>query len=85
MKILCLLIVLANIFLLMWEYRAGAFTDRKTSQEQPALAGKEQILLVGEQIKPSQPQTAQSESKTPENKPINETSSQPEIPQPQSP
>lgn len=55
MKTLCLLIVLANIFVLMWEYRNGAFIDRKASQEQPATYGKEQIVLLGEQKKGPQP------------------------------
>jgi hypothetical protein len=48
MKILCLLVILANIFLLMWEYRNGAFTAQKENLEQHAIIGKEQIFLVHE-------------------------------------
>lgn len=48
MKILCLLVILANIFLLMSEYRNGNFTAHKTRPEQHAIYGKEQILLVHE-------------------------------------
>jgi hypothetical protein len=48
MKILCLLVLLANIFLLMWEYRSGAFTAHKEKPEQQAIKGKEQILLLRE-------------------------------------
>lgn len=48
MKILCLFVILANIFLLMWEYRNGAFTARKETLEQHAIIGKEQIFLVRE-------------------------------------
>lgn len=55
MKILCLLVVLANIFLLLWEYRAGAFTIRKDNVELQAINGREPILLAHEMIKKSQP------------------------------
>ncbi|MEQ1543476.1 hypothetical protein [Methyloglobulus sp.] len=48
MKILCLLVLLANIFLLTWEYRSGALTTHKESPEEQALKGKEQILLIRE-------------------------------------
>jgi hypothetical protein len=48
MKILCLLVLLANIFLLMWEYRSGAFTVHKGNPEQQVIKGKEQILLLRE-------------------------------------
>jgi hypothetical protein len=48
MKILCLLVLLANIFLLMLEYRNGAFTSHKENSEQHAIKGKEQILLLRE-------------------------------------
>ncbi len=48
MKILCILVVLANLFLLMWEYRSGAFTQKKSSQEQHLIIGKEPIILLDE-------------------------------------
>ncbi len=48
MKILCLLVLLANIFLLIWEYRGGAFTAHKENPEQGAVKGKEDILLLRE-------------------------------------
>lgn len=54
MKILCLLVVLANIFLLMLEYRSGAFTVDKKNAEQQIITGKEQILLLRELKKESQ-------------------------------
>lgn len=53
MKILCLLVVLANIFLLMLEYRSGAFTADKKNAEQQIIKGKEQILLLRELKKDS--------------------------------
>jgi hypothetical protein len=55
MKILCLLILLANIFLLMWEYRSGTFTTDKKNSEQQIIKGKEQILLLRELKKEPQP------------------------------
>jgi hypothetical protein len=48
MKILCLLTLLANIFLLSWEYRTGAFSIRKENSEQLTIKGKEHIFLIGE-------------------------------------
>ena len=48
MKILCLIILSANICLLIWEYRSGAFTSQPNIPQQHASAGKEQILLVTE-------------------------------------
>jgi hypothetical protein len=48
MKILCLLTLLANIFLLSWEYRNGTFSTHKESPEQQAVKGKEPILLLQE-------------------------------------
>lgn len=48
MKILCLLVILANIFLLMSEYRNGNFTAHKTKPGQHAIYGKDQILLSHE-------------------------------------
>lgn len=55
MKILCLIVILANIVLLMWEYRNGAFDARKATPEQAAIVGTEQIILSHEQKKESQP------------------------------
>lgn len=48
MKILCLLVILANIFLLMWEYRSGAFTAHNEKPEQQTSYGQDQILLLHE-------------------------------------
>jgi hypothetical protein len=45
MKILVLLLALANVVLFMWEYRSGAFVQAvKTSQQ----ADREPIVLVSE-------------------------------------
>lgn len=45
MKILFFLVLLANVALLMWEYRQGAFEhDSKAAQQQ----GREPIVLVSE-------------------------------------
>jgi hypothetical protein len=55
MKILCLLVLLANILLLMWEYRSGAFTAHKENTEQHVIYGKEQIFLVHELKKEPHP------------------------------
>jgi hypothetical protein len=55
MKILCLLVLIANIFLLMWEYRSGAFTAPKKTPEQQLIKGKEQIYLLSELKKKPQP------------------------------
>lgn len=49
MKILCLLVILANISLFMWEYRTGAFAERK--EESPVrqdTMGREPIVLLDE-------------------------------------
>jgi len=48
MKALCLTVILANIFLLMWEYRSSSVTENNTSPEQKAIYGREQIFLVHE-------------------------------------
>jgi hypothetical protein len=48
MKALCLTVILANIFLLLWEYRSGGVTENKASQEQRAIYGKEEIFLLNE-------------------------------------
>jgi hypothetical protein len=48
MKILCLLVALANIFLFAWEYRSGAFLSHNKSIEQPLISGKEPIILLSE-------------------------------------
>lgn len=58
MKTLCLTVILANIFLLMWEYRSGGFTENKVSPEQHATYGKEQIFLLHELKKQPQPPAA---------------------------
>lgn len=49
MKILCLLVILANIFLLIWEYSFGETNASKATQEQTAIIGKEPIVLSHEQ------------------------------------
>jgi hypothetical protein len=43
MKMLCLLLAVANITLLLWEYRHGAFGN-----PEPVARGYQAILLVGE-------------------------------------
>ncbi|MBK8814022.1 MAG: hypothetical protein IPN42_00165 [Methylococcaceae bacterium] len=48
MKILCLLIILANVCVLLWEYRSGAFTQHKESHQQEIATGKESIMLWDE-------------------------------------
>lgn len=55
MKILCLIIFSANICVLIWEYRSGAFTSQANIPEQHVLAGKEQIFLVTELKNKPQP------------------------------
>jgi hypothetical protein len=57
MKILCLLVVLANIFVFFWEYRSGAFLTKQAT-EQPLIEGKEAIVLVQELKKPPTPTTS---------------------------
>ncbi|MEQ1740051.1 MAG: hypothetical protein ABL884_09090 [Methyloglobulus sp.] len=46
MKILCLIVILANICLFMWEYRNGAFNADNTKPEQQLIQSTEQILLI---------------------------------------
>lgn len=58
MKILCLLVILANLFLLMWEYKSGAFTIRKNSGEQ-VIQGQEPIRLARELPKAKVPNVSQ--------------------------
>ena len=48
MKILCLLIFLANLCVLLWEYRSGAFTQYKDSRQHEITTGKESIVLWDE-------------------------------------
>ena len=48
MKTLCFLVVLANISLLLWEYRIGKLTTRLESTKQPTAIGYEKIYLVDE-------------------------------------
>jgi len=45
MKVLVLLIALANVVLFMWEYRQGAFDQGSKASQQP---DREQIVLVSE-------------------------------------
>ncbi len=55
LKILCLLIFLANLFLFMWEYRSGAFSQPESVQTKIALKGKESIVLWDERKAPQSP------------------------------
>jgi hypothetical protein len=48
MKILCLIILSANICLLIWEYRSGAFTSQTNTPVHQASVGQEQIFLATE-------------------------------------
>lgn len=48
MKILCLLIILANICVFLWEYRQGAFSAQPKLAEQMTLPGTEPIILIDE-------------------------------------
>lgn len=72
MKILCLLALLGNIFLLTWEYRNGAFTAHKENLGQHAIKGKEKIFLVHElkkemhSLSPKMNQETQMEARRPE-------------------
>ncbi|MEQ1557649.1 MAG: hypothetical protein ABL933_01750 [Methyloglobulus sp.] len=59
MKILCLLVILANLFLLMWEYKSGAFTTHKNSGEE-VIQGQELIRLARELPKAKVPNASQS-------------------------
>ncbi len=54
MKILCLLVFLANIFLLLWEYRSGHFTQHQKNQPLQTQNWGEPIKLMDESLtKPS--------------------------------
>lgn len=48
MKMLCLLVILTNIFVFLWEYRSGALMPTKETSEQSLAKGKEQIFLISE-------------------------------------
>jgi len=48
MKILCFLVVLANISLLLWEYRIGKLTTHLERSNQLVTIGNEKIYLVDE-------------------------------------
>lgn len=48
LKVLSLLIILANLLLLMWEYRSGAFTPAIKEHTQIVFPGKESIVLWNE-------------------------------------
>ena len=48
MKILFFLVAIANVALLMWEYKTGAFVPVTETSEQNADSVQEQILLVSE-------------------------------------
>lgn len=53
MKILCLLVVLANISLLLWEYRSGGFTQHQKNQALQSQTWGEPIKLLAETVQPS--------------------------------
>jgi len=59
MKILCMIIILANISLFLWEYRSGELDSKKQELElETTLSkGNEKILLISElkSDKPLQP------------------------------
>lgn len=59
MKILLFLVALANIGLLMWEYKQGAFAPAIVSAEQQISPDQERILLVSELKEPPRPQAAE--------------------------
>jgi hypothetical protein len=48
MKQLCLLLILANVFLFLWEYREGGFNAVKVTSTQVKTPGVETILLANE-------------------------------------
>jgi hypothetical protein len=49
MKILFSFILLTNIFLLLWEFREGAFNaERHNSKQATTILGRESILLISE-------------------------------------
>lgn len=63
MKILFFLVAIANVTLLMWEYKTGKFTPMVISTQQTA-ADKEAIVLLGE-LKPALPVIAKTEDTAP--------------------
>ncbi|TAL49278.1 MAG: hypothetical protein EPN89_06195 [Methylovulum sp.] len=63
MKILFFLVAIANVTLLMWEYKTGKFAARVVSAQQTA-AGKEAIVLLAE-LKPASPVIAKIENIAP--------------------
>jgi hypothetical protein len=63
MKILFFLVAIANVTLLMWEYKTGKFAARVVSAQQTA-AGKEAIVLLAE-LKPAPPVIAKTENTAP--------------------
>jgi hypothetical protein len=69
MKILCLLVILANIFLLLSEYRKGGGMAHKTKPEQHSGYGKEQILLLHELKKAPQSSSPRPNQETSLNAP----------------
>ena len=80
MKILCLLLTLANISLFIWEYRNGAFTDSKTTSEQSNIVGKEPILLASEMKAAPQPASPETNQNLPleENNSVEDSAGQSE-------
>lgn len=48
MKILCLIMILANITVFLWEYRSGAFVTTEKQPAPPPTIIKEPIVLVSE-------------------------------------
>ncbi len=48
MKILCLLVILANLYVLLWEYRQGAFSAPPKQTAQLTVTGTEPIILLNE-------------------------------------
>lgn len=53
MKMLCLLVITANIALFLWEYREGAFDSVKDKPRKHVVASREPILLLHEVDKKS--------------------------------
>lgn len=48
MKMLCLLVITANVALFLWEYREGAFDSVKDKHRKQVVASREPILLLHE-------------------------------------
>lgn len=48
MKILCLLLILANVSLFLWEYREGGFSTGKPNPKQQPIPGVATINLANE-------------------------------------